>query len=148
MKGPPQSVFDEPEPPDADYFRFRLTPDMSISLGARAKKPGEAMVGEAVELYAAHRSGIERPAYQRLIGDATRGDQSLFAREDWVEAAWRVVDGVLDDQAPPRVYERGTWGPPEAASVLLPGDRWHEPVEMPADAEEATTVRPITRLAR
>ncbi len=87
LKRPPQSVFGEPEPPDADYFRFRLTPDMSISLGARAKKPGEAMVGEAVELYASHQSGTERPPYQRLIGDAIRGDQSLFAREDWVQAA-------------------------------------------------------------
>jgi glucose-6-phosphate 1-dehydrogenase len=148
MKGPPQSVFDEPEPPDADYFRFRLSPDMSISLGARAKKPGEAMVGEAVELYAAHRSGIERPAYQRLIGDATRGDQSLFAREDSVEAAWRVVDGVLDVAAPPHTYEPGTWGPPEAADVLLHGDRWHDPVEMPPHTEEPTAVRPLSRLAR
>jgi glucose-6-phosphate 1-dehydrogenase len=129
MKRPPQSVFREPEPPDADYFRFRLTPDMSISLGTRAKKPGEAMVGEPVELYAAHRSGTERPPYQRLIGDATRGDQSLFSREDWVEAAWRIVDGVLDSAAAPLVYEPGTWGPPEASGVLLHGDRWHEPAD-------------------
>ncbi len=131
LKRPPQSVFGEVEPPDADYFRFRLTPDMSISLGARAKKPGEALVGEAVELFACHRSGTERPPYQRLIGDATRGDQSLFAREDAVEAAWRIVDGVLDGQAPVSPYDRGTWGPPEAARVLLHGDRWHEPVDPP-----------------
>ncbi len=127
LERPALSVFGEPELPDADYFRFRLTPEMSISLGARAKKPGEAMVGEAVELYAAHQSGTERPPYQRLIGDAIRGDQSLFAREDWVEAAWRVVDGVLDVGTPPHAYEPGTWGPPEAASVLLRGDRWHDP---------------------
>lgn len=128
MKRPPQQVFGEAEPPDADYFRFRLSPDMSISLGARAKKPGEAMVGEAVELVATHQSGTERPPYQRLIGDAIRGDQSLFAREDWVEAAWRVVDGVLDGTTAPAVYEPGTWGPPEAADVLARGDRWHDPV--------------------
>ncbi|MGZ6341211.1 MAG: glucose-6-phosphate dehydrogenase, partial [Candidatus Limnocylindrales bacterium] len=134
LKRPPQSVFGEPEPPDADYFRFRLTPDMSISLGARAKKPGEAMVGEAVELYASHQSGTEQPPYQRLIGDAIRGDQSLFAREDWVEAAWRVVDDVLDSTIPPHAYEPGTWGPPEAASVLVHGDRWHDPVEKPGGA--------------
>ena len=95
MRPPARAVFGESQPPDADYFRFRLTPDMSISLGARAKKPGEAMIGEAVELYASHESGTERPPYQRLIGDAIRGDQSLFSREDWVEAAWRAVDGVL-----------------------------------------------------
>ncbi len=126
MKQPPQAVFHEPEPAGAGYFRFRLTPDMSISLGARAKKPGEALVGEAVELYASHQSGTERPPYQRLIGDATRGDQSLFAREDSVEAAWRIVDGVLAG-APPLVYEPGSWGPPEADGVLVRGDRWHEP---------------------
>jgi glucose-6-phosphate 1-dehydrogenase len=128
MKRPPLSVFREAQPPDADYLRFRLSPDMSISLGARAKKPGEAMVGETVELVASHQSGTEQPPYQRLIGDAIRGDQSLFTREDSVEAAWRVVDGVLDTAGSPHAYEPGTWGPPQAATVLLRGDRWHDPV--------------------
>ncbi len=128
LKRPPQSVFGEEEPGDADFVRFRLTPDMAISLGARAKVPGEAMVGEAVELYASHQSGMARPPYQRLIGDASRGDQSLFAREDWVEAAWRVVDGVLDGKTQPHVYEPGSWGPPEADKILRPGDRWHAPL--------------------
>jgi glucose-6-phosphate 1-dehydrogenase len=131
MRPPPRSVFGQPQPSDADYFRFRLSPDMSISLGVRAKKPGEAMVGEAIELYAAHQDGTERPPYQRLIGDAIRGDQSLFAREDWVEAAWRVVDGVLDGTAKPFPYDAGTWGPPESARVLRNGDRWHEPAARP-----------------
>ena len=130
MRRPPQSVFGDAAPADADYFRFRLSPDMSISLGARAKKPGEAMVGEAVELFASHERGTERPPYQRLIGDAIGGDQSLFAREDSVEAAWRVVDGVLD-VGTPHAYEPGTWGPDEAASVLRRGDRWHNPVATP-----------------
>ncbi len=137
MRRPPQSVFREPQPPDADYLRFRLSPDMSISLGARAKKPGEAMVGEAVELYASHQSGTEEPPYQRLIGDAIRGDQSLFAREDAVEAAWRVVDGVLRAGAQPHPYEPGTWGPPEAANVLLPGHRWHDPAAKPDPRADA-----------
>jgi glucose-6-phosphate 1-dehydrogenase len=127
MKRPPQSLFGEAPPRDADYFRFRLSPDMSISLGALAKKPGETMAGEPVELLASHESGSERPPYERLIGDASRGDQSLFAGEDLVEAAWRVVDGVLDDKTPVHVYEPGTWGPPEAAGVLDRGDRWHDP---------------------
>ncbi len=128
LRPPPRFVFGQPQPPDADYFRFRLSPDMSISLGARAKKPGDAMVGEAVELYASHQSGTEQPPYQRLIGDAVRGDQSLFSREDSVEAAWRVVDGVLDARAAPYAYEPGTWGPMEAANVLQRGDRWHDPL--------------------
>jgi glucose-6-phosphate 1-dehydrogenase len=127
MKRPPQPAFGERQPPDADYFRFRLTPDMSISLGARAKKPGEAMVGEGVELYASHESPDVRPPYQRLIGDAIRGDQSLFAREDWVEAAWRVVDGVLEGRTPLYEYDPGTWGPAEADEVLVHGDRWVDP---------------------
>ena len=62
-----------------------------------------------------------------MIGDASRGDQSLFAGEDLVEAAWRVVNGVLDDKTPLHVYEPGTWGPPEAAGILARGDRWHDP---------------------
>jgi glucose-6-phosphate 1-dehydrogenase len=136
MKRPPQSVFGEAVPPDTDYLRFRLTPDMSISFGARAKKPGEAMVGEAVELYAAHQSGSERPPYQRLIGDATCGDQSLFSREDSVAAAWRIVDGVLDEKTPLFVYEPGTWGPPEAAGVLARGHHWHDPVQTPGAPQE------------
>jgi glucose-6-phosphate 1-dehydrogenase len=148
LKRPPQSVFGEPQPPDADYFRFRLTPDMSISLGARAKKPGEAMVGEPVELFASHQSGTERPPYQRLLGDAIRGDQSLFSREDWVEAAWRVVDGVLDGTTPPPTYEPGTWGPPEASSVLLRGDRWHEPAETTRAATGPGVVRRPAPVAR
>jgi len=137
MKPPPQSVFGEAEPPDADHFRFRLAPDMSISLGGRAKKPGEAMVGESVELYASHESGTERPPYQRLIGDAAKGDQSLFGREDAVEAAWRVVDGILDDRTPLHEYEPGTWGPDAAAAVLAHGDRWHDPA-VPAPAATVT----------
>jgi len=140
MRPPPRFVFGQPQPPDADYFRFRLSPDMSISLGARAKKPGGAMVGEAVELYASHESGTERPPYQRLIGDAIRGDQSQFSREDWVEAAWRIVDGALDGAAP-HVYEPGTWGPAEAANVLLRSDRWHDPVATPDILEESMRAR-------
>ncbi len=145
LKRPPQSVFGEAQMPDADYVRFRLTPDMSISFGARAKKPGEAMVGEAVELYASHQSGTERAPYQRLIGDAMCGDQTLFAREDSVEAAWRVVDGVLGEAAPPlHLYDPGTWGPPEAADILARGHHWHDPVQTPGAAAEGSP--PVRRV--
>ena len=135
LREPVRSILGESEPPDADYLRFRLTPDMSISLGTRAKRPGEALIGEPVELFAAHRRPSARPAYERLIGDAMRGDQSLFAREDWVEAAWRVVDGVLDQ--PSVVYDRGTWGPAEAAGLLGPAERWHDPA--PIAGPDGTT---------
>ena len=127
LRQPPETVFQEIEPPDGNHLRFRLTPDMSISLGARAKRPGEAMLGEAVELFARHQSGGERPPYQRLIGDAQQGDQSLFAREDSVEAAWRVIDPVLRTAPPIHEYVRGSWGPAAAATVLAQGDHWHDP---------------------
>ena len=87
LKRPPFDVFPERRPATANHLRFRLTPDMSISLVARAKKPGERMDGEEVELLAHHEVGTEVPPYQRLIGDAAEGDQTLFAREDTVEAS-------------------------------------------------------------
>ena len=128
-------VFPEVEPPDGNFLRFRLTPDMAISLGARAKRPGEAMAGEAVELFARHQSGSEQPPYQRLIGDARKGDQGLFAREDSVEAAWKVIDPVLHAEPPIHEYVRGSWGPAAAAGILAHGDHWHDPAaSLPAPA--------------
>jgi len=128
LRRPPYDVFDEVEPSDSNYLRFRLSPDMSISLGARAKQPGERMVGEEVELYASHESGTERPPYQRLIADAASGDQLLFAREDTVEAAWRIVDPILDLPQAPLSYRRGSWGPKAAESLIPVGERWHAPL--------------------
>ncbi len=127
LKRPPFNVFGGSEPADGNHLRFRLTPDMSISVGARAKKPGEQMVGEEVELLAAHESRTELPPYQRLIGDAAQGDQMLFAREDTVEAAWRIVNSVLDSDEAPLPYRRGTWGPMAAETLLPPGQHWHNP---------------------
>jgi glucose-6-phosphate 1-dehydrogenase len=127
LKRPPTNVFDD----DAhtsfnfNYLRFRLSPDVFLSLGARAKMPGEAMVGEEVELVARHQSPEEMAPYERLLGDAMRGDQRLFAREDAVEAAWRVVNGVLDDACAVYAYAPGTWGPPEADRLVWPC--WHAP---------------------
>jgi glucose-6-phosphate 1-dehydrogenase len=138
LKHPPIDVFGERAAAHGDYLRFRLSPDMSISLGARAKRPGEEMVGEPVELYASHRSGDERPPYQRLIGDAALGDQTLFAREDSVEAAWRIVDGVLDDRVPLHTYAQGTWGPAEADRLVARHGDWHAPMATP----------PVTRPGR
>ncbi len=126
LKHPPRSVFDEDQPPRPNYFRFRLSPDVFISLGARAKKAGEAMLGEEVELVARHQSPDELAPYERLLGDAMRGDQRLFAREDAIEAAWRVVDPVLGQATPLYPYEPGTWGPSQARS-LHPPDGWEEP---------------------
>jgi glucose-6-phosphate 1-dehydrogenase len=129
LKHPPRYVFDDAhmqDPGRANYFRFRLSPDVFISLSASAKKPGEDMLGEQVELIARHHSADEMTPYERLLGDAMRGDQRLFAREDAIEAAWRVVDPILDQATPVYEYDPDTWGPPEAERVRPP-EGWQNP---------------------
>jgi len=115
---PPQAVFDEIKPGQSNYFRFRLSPKVFISLCARVKVPGESMAGEEVELVARHHSGDEMSSYERLLSDAMRGDASLFAREDGVEAAWRIVDPILRNVTPVYEYEPNTWGPAEADRII------------------------------
>jgi glucose-6-phosphate 1-dehydrogenase len=127
LRRPPRSVFDEVVPGHTNYLRFRLSPDVFISLGARAKAPGENMVGEEVELVARHQSGDEMAPYERLLGDAMRGDQRLFARQDSVEAAWRVVDPVLKTHTPVYAYAQNSWGPAEADRIVGEHGRWHNP---------------------
>jgi glucose-6-phosphate 1-dehydrogenase len=121
LKHPPASVFREPTPPDGNHLRFRLSPQVAIAIGARAKRPGEGMFGEPVELSVVDSveqgKGGRLEAYERLIGDAMAGDPTLFARQDVVEAAWAIVDPVLDDSTPPYEYECGTWGPTQANSL-------------------------------
>jgi len=127
---PPQQVFDEEEidPDDQNYLRFRLGPDqVAIALGCRAKVPGESFTGKPVELYLCDQSADEMSAYERLIGDALAGEALLFAREDGVEAAWRVVDAVLTDHGVAHPYEQKTWGPAEANALLPEGEFWHDP---------------------
>jgi glucose-6-phosphate 1-dehydrogenase len=128
LKRPPQTVFDEIKPGQANYLRFRLSPNVFISLGARAKVPGESMVGEGVELFACRRSGDEMSPYERLLSDALRGDAGLFAREDSVEEAWRIVDPVLRNVTPVYEYEPNTWGPPEAERIIAGDGGWHNPM--------------------
>lgn len=131
LKAPPQQVFDEPVPPQSNYFRFRLGPDkVAIAAGARAKAPGERMAGEEVELYVCNSSPEAREAYERLIGDAMAGDATLFAREDGVEAAWAIVDPIVNHDGPVYRYEPGSWGPREADRMVAPFGGWYDP---PAD---------------
>jgi glucose-6-phosphate 1-dehydrogenase len=123
---PPQAVFDAPDEGATNSFRFTLSPAVQLALRARAKLPGEEMRGEQVELVAQHHHPGEMPPYERLLGDAMRGDPTLFAREDSVEAAWTVVEAILGDAASLHPYEPGTWGPPEA-DRLIGGGGWHAP---------------------
>src|SRR5579872_1468723 len=127
LKRPPQAVFDTLTQKQADYFRFRLSPNVSISLGARAKKPGEAMAGEGVELVVRQAPGDQMTPYERLLGDAILGDATLFVREDGVEAAWSVVDPILGNATPVLEYEPNTWGPIEADRIIAGDSGWHNP---------------------
>jgi glucose-6-phosphate 1-dehydrogenase len=127
LKCPPLAIFDEIKPAPSNYFRFRLSPEVVISAGARVKRPGEEMQGEAVELVARHCPGGEKSPYERLLGDAIRGDASLFTRDDSVEAAWRVIEPILGSATPLAEYELGTWGPAAAAAVVAGEEGWHDP---------------------
>jgi glucose-6-phosphate 1-dehydrogenase len=132
LKRPPQNVFGEQHPGRPDHLRFRLSPDVVMALCARTKVPGEAMVGENVELIARHAPGGDEMApYERLLSDAMRGDATLFAREDAIEAAWRVVDPILGNATPIHPYDQDTWGPPEADKLIAPDGEWHDPTTEP-----------------
>jgi glucose-6-phosphate 1-dehydrogenase len=128
FKLPPQVVFTEPTPAIGNHVRFRLAPQVAIAVGARAKRPGEGMTGRPVEL-----SVVEHPLegrlgdYERLLGDAIAGDSTLFARQDVVEAAWAIVDPLLQRPGPVFEYEPGTWGPAEADRLVAEIGGWNTP---------------------
>ena len=114
--------------PGDNSFRFRLGPDLSISLRARIKRPGPEMVSMPAELSVVKKThSDEMDAYARLLTDAMNGDAVLFVREDAVEAAWTIVDPILGDKTPLYGYERGTWGPAEAESMAADVGGWHNP---------------------
>jgi glucose-6-phosphate 1-dehydrogenase len=125
LKPPLHPVFDAAGNAEANYLRFRLSPSVTISIGARTKSPGEEMSGESVELLLTDTPGDEMTPYERLLGDALRGDPSLFVREDEVQAAWRVVEPVLDLPAPVEEYEPKTWGPASAHAII--DGSWNNP---------------------
>jgi glucose-6-phosphate 1-dehydrogenase len=127
FKRPPRETFGETVSGLGDHLRLRLSPEVLIALGMRAKLPGEHMVGEDVELIASHQSGSEMAPYERLLGDALKGDQSLFANEEAVEAQWRVVDPVLENPTACLPYEPGTWGPAEADRLTAEYGGWIDP---------------------
>jgi glucose-6-phosphate 1-dehydrogenase len=129
LRHPPRETFPENLPGRPNRIRLRLSPEVVIALRMRVKLPGETMNGEDVELVATHQRGDEMSPYERLLGDALRGDQSLFAREDAIEAQWRIVNGVLDNATPVYEYASGTWGPPEAGRLLEDPAGWMDRVE-------------------
>jgi glucose-6-phosphate 1-dehydrogenase len=111
-----------------NYFRFRVSPNVTAAFGLTVMDQQEKMVGEQVELLASRDPGAaETDAYERVLGDAMAGDATLFAREDYVEEAWRIVDPVLKADTPLYGYEPGSWGPREVEEGVSPVGGWHNP---------------------
>ena len=115
-------------PTDTNYFRFRLNPDTTIAIGVRVKRTGAETESEPTELQVVRRSNAqERDAYERLLGEAIEGDATLFARQDAVEAAWAVVQPILDARTPVYSYEPGSGGPAEAEGLTSGIGGWDTP---------------------
>ena len=113
---------------DANYLRFRLGPDFSLNLGAQVKRPGPQMLPMPVELSAVEKDTTEQESpYERLLTDAMHGDKLLFVREDVVEAAWSIVDPILNNVVPLRIYNPGEWGPEEADRLATHVGGWRNP---------------------
>ena len=119
----------------SNYLRFRISPDVTVAVGILSKSFGDELTGEPVELIASqHPHAGEMDAYERVLGDAMSGDTTLFAREDYIEEAWRIVDPVLRADTPVYEYEPGTWGPNAATPSIVPAGGWHDPVVTPPTA--------------
>jgi glucose-6-phosphate 1-dehydrogenase len=126
LRQPPAVFMEAPLP--ANYFRFRVTPDLMIAVGALVKKAGGQLEGQQVELVISQQSDpAEMGAYEELLYDALQGNSGRFARQDYVEQAWRIVDPILDDAASVYEYEPGTWGPPQASALIAPDGGWFDP---------------------
>ena len=114
---------------EPNYIRFRISPDIAIAFGANIMGPGDETDSASVEIVASRHPGAdERDAYERVLGDAMAGDATLFAREDSVEEAWRIVDPVLKDATPVGEYEPNSWGPSEVEQRVSPAGGWQNPL--------------------
>jgi glucose-6-phosphate 1-dehydrogenase len=112
-----------------NYFRFRISPEVTLAFGMNVVAPSEDTISQPVEMIASrHPRSDEMDAYERVLGDAIAGDATLFAREDYVEEAWRIVDPVLKAGTPVYEYEPNTWGPNEVYQKVSPGGGWQNPI--------------------
>ena len=127
----PHTMFSRADaPPHPNHLVFRMKPGERVSIAVQIKEPGDGLVSRPVNLTYAYDEGVEGPrdeAYARLIDDALDGDQRLFARADGVEAAWAIVDRVLDDPPTLHGYEPGSWGPSAADDLISRDGGWHYP---------------------
>ena len=133
LKPPPQKLFADsaPETGRANYLRFRLSPSSAVALAARVKRAGKEFIGDQRELFLMEEQPVEEKPYERLLEDAMAGIGALFTREDAVEAAWAVVDPVLENHNRAIPYQRGSWGPKEADTLIVPDGYWHNPLPEP-----------------
>lgn len=130
FRRPPNVYVTTPPPPN--YFRFRISPDVALALGAMSLDGSGEMVGHAVELLASQCSSAARmDAYERLLNDALEGDATLFSRQDSIEQAWRIVEPVVGDKAPIHEYEPKTWGGKQAEAIAADYGGWHTPAPAP-----------------
>ncbi len=127
FKRPPMESFAEIVSGTSAHLRMRISPDIAIGMGVRMKTPGERMTGSDVELTLTAQAANDMPPYERLLGDAMRGQSELFAREDLVEAQWRAVEPILGNVTPLSVYEPGSWGPDEAQALIANDGPWINP---------------------
>jgi glucose-6-phosphate 1-dehydrogenase len=137
LRKPPSVYLSDSLKPN--HVRLRVSPDTTIALGMMVLSPGKEMAGQAVELFACQSPPAgDMDAYERVLGEAMAGDPTLFAREDYVEEAWRIVDPLLKLDTPVYEYEPGTSGPSEAEQKVVPPGGWHNPVvTAPAARDEA-----------
>jgi glucose-6-phosphate 1-dehydrogenase len=127
FRRPPLDIFGLLPLPPENELRFRVSPETAVTLSVAGKKPGDGWEPQNEELTFAQQPGEDMRPYDRLIGAALDANRWLFAEQDTVEAAWRVVDPVLGDVVPVHPYERGSWGPKEADRLLPSRDSWHDP---------------------
>jgi glucose-6-phosphate 1-dehydrogenase len=130
LHAPPRLLF-SPQgcQPHPNFVRFRLGRDDGVTLCVQAKEPGEALVSHPVGLDVDFERvfGSRQEAYVRLLGDALEGNPARFARQDGVETTWRIIQPLLDQPGPMYSYGRGSWGPPEADTVVAEHGGWHDP---------------------
>ena len=126
LRKPPAIIAESALSPN--HLRFRISPEMTIAVGTTVMRPGDILKGEMVEMIASrHPRPDEMDAYERVLGEAMAGDATLFAREDYVEEAWRIVDPVLKAGGSVLEYDKGAWGPREVDEHVSPPGGWHNP---------------------
>lgn len=125
LKRPPFVLLEDKR----NFVRFRFEPEMSITIGAQAKRPGKQTGASRlmpIDLEAVQQDANALGGYERLLGDAMEGDHLLFVREDMVDVQWQIVDGILDNVTPLSYYDTGSWGPPEADKLVKDIGGWRD----------------------